>query len=225
MFNASNALYKAKTKVICGDSYNNGLDDGTIVIGYLYHDIGAYFIKVFDVEHADYVSYEIDPDTVGVFTGKTICNNALDPTDKTQIFVNDIIFNTHTDVRAIVIYDENEYRFAVKTKDNEIIPFNEWDWEWTCALGYKPPETDAVKFDDVELPETQLNMITPLGIFRATGYNVDNEYVGITVEFVPNDNERAKTFKPTVSLDLNTSGEVRALIYDGDEDPTEEYEF
>ena len=77
-------VFKAKTKVIAGYDYNNGKDDGEWVKGYLYDDIGCWKIKQFEFDRADYVNYEIDPETICQYTGMTDINDA-------KIFEYDII--------------------------------------------------------------------------------------------------------------------------------------
>lgn len=61
-------LFKAKTEMIVG-TYNCGKDDGEWVKGYLYNDIGKWIIRQFEFDRADYVSYEVNPDTICQFTG------------------------------------------------------------------------------------------------------------------------------------------------------------
>lgn len=63
-------LFKAKTKMIVG-TYNCGKDDGEWVIGCLYCDVGKWVIRQFEFDRADYVSYEVDPETVCQYTGLT----------------------------------------------------------------------------------------------------------------------------------------------------------
>lgn len=76
-------LSKAKTEMIVG-TYNYGKDDGEWVKGYLYCDTGKYMIRQFEVERADYVSYEINPETICPNTGVTDKNGK-------QIWKNDIV--------------------------------------------------------------------------------------------------------------------------------------
>lgn len=80
----SEILFRGKTKVIAGCTYNNGKPDGEWVKGYAYHDIGCYKIRQFDLDYARYVDYEVDPDTVGQFIG------VLDK-NKKKIFDGDIV--------------------------------------------------------------------------------------------------------------------------------------
>lgn len=57
-------LFKAKTKVIAGSPYNGGKNDGEWVKGFVYNDVGCWKIKQFDFDCADYMEYEVDPDTI-----------------------------------------------------------------------------------------------------------------------------------------------------------------
>lgn len=60
--------FRGQTKLIVG-TYNFGKEDGEWVKGCLYHDIGKWVIRQFEYERADYVGYEVDPDTVGQYIG------------------------------------------------------------------------------------------------------------------------------------------------------------
>ena len=79
-------LYKAKTKCIV-DTYNFGKEDGEWVKGYLYCDTGKWVIKEFEYDRADYVCYEIDPETICQCTGLTDKNGK-------KIWENDIVRRT-----------------------------------------------------------------------------------------------------------------------------------
>ena len=56
-------LFRAKTKMIVG-TYNCGKEDGEWVMGCLYHDVGKWIIRQFELDRADYVGYEVDPETI-----------------------------------------------------------------------------------------------------------------------------------------------------------------
>lgn len=61
-------LFKAKTEMIVR-SYNNGLDDGIWVKGYLRCDCGMWLIYQFEYDRADQVAYEVNPETICQYTG------------------------------------------------------------------------------------------------------------------------------------------------------------
>lgn len=99
-------LFKAKTKVIAGSFYNNDKKDDEWVKGYLYDDVGCCKIRQFEFSHANYISYEVDPETVCQYTGMTDINDA-------KIFENDIIqmdgyyyyVKYNNDIAAFIICD------------------------------------------------------------------------------------------------------------------------
>lgn len=76
-------LFKAKTKMIVG-TYNCGKEDGEWVTGCLYCDVGKWIIRQFELDRADYVSYEVDPETVCQYVG-------FDDKDGKKIFENDFV--------------------------------------------------------------------------------------------------------------------------------------
>lgn len=214
MFTAHDALYKAKTKVVYGDAHTNGAaPDGIVIIGHLYYDTNAYRIRPRDYIRDNNVSYEIDPNTVGMYTGLRLDNKVV---MGVNVFVNDEILDVHSNKRAIVIYDNKNYRFAIRTDDNQILPFTEWDWRNTRVIDYKPPTPEEFSLKNVNVPDEQLNMSTPTGTFKAQAYKeiYDNnsEYVGVNVEFISD-----YITKPNISVKLELVGEterVRVLIYD-----------
>jgi len=214
MFTAYDALYKAETKVIHGDAHtNSAAPDGTVVIGYLYYDVNTYKIKTIDCVRGFDISYEIDPNTVGMYTGLRLDNKIA---MGVNIFVNDVILDVCSNKKAIVIYDNKNYSFAVKTDDNQILPFTEWDWRNTRVIDYKPSIPEKFSLKNVIVPDERLNMSTPAGVFKAQAYKqiYDNncEYAGVNVEFVSD-----YITKPNISVKLELVGEterVRVLIYD-----------
>ena len=64
-------LFRGKTAAIVGSPYNNGKSDGEWVYGYLFTDLGATKIRQYSAEKPDCTDYEVDPETVGQYTGLT----------------------------------------------------------------------------------------------------------------------------------------------------------
>lgn len=98
-------LFRAKTKMIVG-TYNCGKEDGEWVMGCLYHDVGKWIIRQFELDRADYVGYEVDPETICQYVD-------FDDKDGKKIFENDIcemVYDgeVHT---YVVVWDKSELDF------------------------------------------------------------------------------------------------------------------
>ena len=111
----------------------------------------GYYVNTGDVYHYVFESkivtpfdtlsvttHEVYPETVCVFTGKCL--------DDHKLYVNDIIltYEDYDDIfgypatnefKSIVIWDEENFCFALKTDDRFIQPFNDWDWEYSSYVG------------------------------------------------------------------------------------------
>ena len=77
-------LFRGKTKAITGCPYNNGKPDGEWVFGYVFSDLGAMKIRQYETDRPECNDYEVDPETVGQYTGLTDKN-------RTKIFEWDIV--------------------------------------------------------------------------------------------------------------------------------------
>ena len=126
-------LFKAKTEKIVR-TYNNGLDDGVWVQGYLRCDCGMWLIYQFEYDRADQVAYEVNPETICQFTGRYDVN-------KKRIWENDIVKN---------IIDGDIYKCAWNSYNCEYELRNEKE---SFGLGYINPHSYEVVGNAIDNPE------------------------------------------------------------------------
>lgn len=150
-------LYKAKTAKIVS-AYNNA-EDGVWVKGYLRCDTGKWTIYQFEFDRADYVFYEIDPDTICQCTGLKDKNNNL-------IWENDILVGYLDDnypqnaTYEMVLW--NKSGFCTKEQgSNDILEFCEFDQKYfeVCGNIFDNPEL----FESEAIKELQENIDLPFG--------------------------------------------------------------
>ena len=99
-------LFKAKTARIV-DTYNNA-EDGVWVKGSLKEDCGKYTIFQFEFDRADYVPYEVDPETICQCTGLKDKNGKL-------IWENDVVNCMAEDCCGYIGWNESEAGFYFNT--------------------------------------------------------------------------------------------------------------
>ncbi|WP_432651718.1 YopX family protein [Huintestinicola sp.] len=105
-------LFRGKTKAITGCPYNNGKPDGEWVFGYVFSDLGAMKIRQHETDRPECNDYEVDPETVGQYTGVNDKNG-------TKIFEEDI-------VQAFTRYG-TKHIYPIKYR-NGTFWFGNWNW-------------------------------------------------------------------------------------------------
>ncbi|MGN0619622.1 MAG: YopX family protein [Ruminiclostridium sp.] len=113
-------LFRGKAKAIAGSPYNNGKSDGEWVFGYIFPDLGALKIRQFEPDKPECNDYEIDPETIGQFTGLTDKNG-------TKIFEGDILTIENEGIYAAIKYNESNAAFYVEDEDHEDYLGEAWE--------------------------------------------------------------------------------------------------
>lgn len=127
-------LFRGKTKAITGCPYNNGKPDGEWVFGYVFPDLGAMKIRQHETDRPECNDYEVDPETVGQYTGLTdICRK--------KIFKGDI-------VQAFTRYG-TKHIYTIEYRDGTFW-FGNWNWiEFLDRFQF--PEVIGNVYDNPEL--------------------------------------------------------------------------